>query len=149
MTQQPTGGPTAGDTPGTLARPLTGFDDGANPPISRTDYEKWRDLDPERREARRKQGTPLARIVLGVFLGLLAWSIFCAVVASILLATLLHNIGDSTSGSYFPTPDSTATSSTFGLSDDCRLALDTQYSDTDLRCAGEDPQAVADYVAAQ
>jgi hypothetical protein len=104
---------------------------------------------PAGKPVRVKRGTPLLRIAFGVFLGLLLWSIFCAIVAAILLATILHQASDSTSGSGFPFPDPTATTSTFGLSDDCRLALDIEYSDSDLRCADDDPQAVLDYVAAQ
>lgn len=135
--QHATGGQVSG------GNPLAGFGIPADEPTTKTDYEQWR--------AAPKQGTPLGRIVLGVFLGLLAWSLFCAVVAGILLVTVLNQASDSSS--YFPAPGPTATTSASGLSSECMAAIDAEADaaavDAPVACYGDDMQAVNDYIAVQ
>lgn len=139
MSTHHAGGPVGG-TPGTPARPLTGFD---LPAPAQTPAAQVREAEQLRRAELRKQGTPLTRIVLGVFLGLLSWSVFCAVVAGILLATVLHGIGsDSGSGlDYSPPAVGSGT-----LSAPCQDAI-TNGTDLTIPCAGDNPDLVKELSA--
>jgi len=86
-----------------------------------------------------RQGTPLGRIVAGVFLGMLAWSAFCAIVAVVLLFTVLRGISDSGSAgvtdSNLPAPGSGT------LSQACEDAY-VNGDDLTVPCAGDNPALV-------
>lgn len=92
--------------------------------------------------SRGPQGTPLGRIVAGVFLGLLAWSALMLVVLfafSLVAANFISDTFDDTG----ITDTSTDTEGT-GLSAGCKAALDTGNL-APVECADDDPGAVSNY----
>jgi len=88
-------------------------------------------------------GTPLGRIVLGVFLGLLAWTVVMGVISAILATTLWSSVSDDL--------DNSSTSSTpdvgSSLSAPCRNALDQGATADSAECDSDDPATVIAYLA--
>jgi hypothetical protein len=87
-----------------------------------------------------QQGTPLARIVLGVFLGLLAWSLVMCVAGAILLAVAANQVEDAFNGD-------TGTSTSGTLSDACKATLNAGGDGTATQCATDDSGEVFRYIA--
>jgi hypothetical protein len=96
--------------------------------------------------SRGPQGTPLGRIVAGVFLGLLAWSIVMGVVGFILLSVAASKVEDAFDESSF-TDTSTSTNDT-GLSDECKAKIDAGHSAGEsVECSGDDTALILEYQA--
>jgi hypothetical protein len=96
-------------------------------------------------------GTPLGRIVLGVFLGfslaLIAWTAVVAVLVAILTATLVSTFRDAVDDIENTEPSSTSSpSSDFNLSQACRDALDQDFDIKAVECQGADYGDIADYL---
>ena len=83
-------------------------------------------------------GTPLRRIVLGVFLGLLLHTLLWLVVGGLLAALFWSQVSDSLDD------DGGTAGETTSLSSPCVDALDAGL-DTTAACAGDDPAAVEAY----
>jgi len=99
-------------------------------------------------------GTPLGRIVLGVFLGfslaLIAWTAVVAVLVGILTATLVSTFHDAVDD-FEDTGSSTSSGSSagapdFGLTQACRDALDQDLDIKAPECRGADYGDIADYL---
>jgi hypothetical protein len=84
-------------------------------------------------------GTPLRRIVFGVFLGMLLYSVVMGIVAAILAATLWTSISDSLNTS----TDTSVPAGSGTLSRSCLAAIGGG-TDTTIPCAGDDPALVAE-----
>jgi hypothetical protein len=82
--------------------------------------------------SRGRQGTPLGRIVFGVFLGLFLWTIVMGVIAAVLLITLGDKISDAID-------DAGLNSS---LSQPCKASLDAGGVGTERPCTSDDATAI-------
>lgn len=86
---------------------------------------------------RHDPGTPLARIVLGVLLGMIAYTVLMAVVGLILAATVLGSVLDDVSGDDPATPTGT-------LSEPCQAAI-ANGTGISIACEGDDPALIQEY----
>lgn len=105
-----------------------------------------------------QQGTPLGRIVAGVFLGLLAWTVTMVVLFFILAAVAASQVDDlfgtddfgaepSVSSTEPGIIDSGSTNSE-GISDECKADLDAGgLAAESIACLDDDPAAVLKYAA--
>lgn len=98
----------------------------------------------------RPQGTPLGRIVAGVFLGLLAWSALMVVVMVVLgglAATAISKTFDDTFDDTSISDNGTTPSSDeSALSKECKASLDAGGSGTTGECDADDGTEIYDYL---
>lgn len=89
---------------------------------------------------RAQTGTPLGRIVLGVLLGLLAWTAIMAIIGAILLGIIGNQVEDAFTD--------TSTSVGADLSAPCRAAIDAGADPAETaQCDNDDTAAILAYQA--
>jgi hypothetical protein len=83
--------------------------------------------------SRGPRGTPLGRIVAGVFLGMMTWTIVMGVVAFVLLSMASARIQDAFNDA------GTA------LSEECKAAIDAKNGDIVTGCSNDDATTILKY----
>jgi hypothetical protein len=103
-----------------------------------------------------QQGTPLGRIVAGVFLGLLAWTVTMVVLFLILAAVAANQVDDLFSTDDLGADPSVSSTDPFatesestdpsGISDECKADLDSGgLAAESIACLNDDTAAVLEY----